>query len=98
MPPDVHLTSFYVGVLPGLPPCYMLAVIEGLGTRLKDHHLFPGQFSGNETLLHLQNIEVSVFWTFLVFSWHCIHVLRPLSMCGTGNQISDVSIRGIFSF
>ena len=21
MPPDVHLTSFYVGVLPGLPPC-----------------------------------------------------------------------------
>ena len=28
---NVYLTSFYVGVLPGLPPC---KVIEGLGTRL----------------------------------------------------------------
>ena len=31
--PYVHLTSFYVGVLPGLPP--YIAVIEGLGTRLE---------------------------------------------------------------
>ena len=30
-PPDIHLTLFYVGVLPGLPP---RQVIEGLGTRL----------------------------------------------------------------
>ena len=31
-PLDVHLTSFYTGVLPGLPTA--LAVIEGLGMRL----------------------------------------------------------------
>ena len=31
-PPYVHLTSFYVGVLPR--PSTALAVIEGLGTRL----------------------------------------------------------------
>ena len=33
-PPNIHLTSFYVGVLPGPPPA-VLAVIEGLGIRLR---------------------------------------------------------------
>ena len=31
MPPDVHLTPSYIGVLPGPPPC---SLIKGLGTRL----------------------------------------------------------------
>ena len=35
-PPDFHLKSFYVGVLPGLPP---RKVIEGLGTRLPEEVL-----------------------------------------------------------
>ena len=45
MPPDVHLTSFYLGVLPDLNST-ALAVIEGLGTRLlfvvHDLEIVPG--------------------------------------------------------
>ena len=37
-PPEVHLTSFYVEVLPGLHT--VLAVIEGLGMWLVALHVF----------------------------------------------------------
>ena len=49
-PPDVHLTSFYVGVLPGLPP-----VIEGLGMRLVLMHSCVGHIGKLTTNITASN-------------------------------------------